>query len=174
MYPGNHQCDKNWADNLLTRVKPFWGGEFQDIYSPVALHFLSSIYSTKAFDFLKFLKNKKPFALVGNQNIPSEIVNKLFGSECHHIKTPSENSFGEIDQVEFSLNNLYHNIKKDYYIIITSMGCSGRVLQKRIIKNYNNVFVFDFGSLMDALCGWNTRAWIELTKFDKDKFLNNL
>ena len=54
------------------------------------------------------------------------------------------------------------------------MGCSGRVLQKRLYNNHDNIFVFDFGSLMDALCGWNTRAWIELTNFDKDKILEKI
>ena len=54
------------------------------------------------------------------------------------------------------------------------MGCSGRAMQKRIWDNYNNVFLFDFGSLMDALCGDKTRAWIELTNFDKSTILDLL
>jgi hypothetical protein len=27
---------------------------------------------------------------------------------------------------------------------------------------------------MDALCGWNTRAWIELSKFDDKNFIELL
>ena len=44
------------------------------------------------------------------------------------------------------------------------MGCSGRVLAKRLYNNVENIFLFDFGSLMDILCGWDTRAWISLNK----------
>jgi hypothetical protein len=54
------------------------------------------------------------------------------------------------------------------------MGCSGRVLQKRLWNKLDNVFLFDFGSLLDALCGWDTRAWIKLSKFDAKKFISLL
>ena len=54
------------------------------------------------------------------------------------------------------------------------MGCSGRALQKRLWNNLDNVFLFDFGSLMDAICGWPTRQWIDLTHFDTKQFLHLL
>ena len=89
------------------------------------------------------------------------------------IRTPSQNSFTQFEEIydEFvkSINK-----DKDYSINVTSMGCSGRAMQKRIWDNYNNVFLFDFGSLMDALCGDQTRAWIELTNFDKNSILDLL
>ena len=46
------------------------------------------------------------------------------------------------------------------------MGCPGRVLAKRIYLQDFNVFLFDSGSLLDALCGWKTRAWMDLAPFD--------
>ena len=54
------------------------------------------------------------------------------------------------------------------------MGCSGRALMKRLWNKFDKVFFFDFGSLLDALCGWNTRAWIELTNFEHKKFIEKL
>ena len=33
-------------------------------------------------------------------------------------------------------------------------------MQKRLWYKLDNVFLFDFGSLIDALCDWNTREWI--------------
>jgi hypothetical protein len=172
MFPGNHECDKGWADRLLSKVKPFWGGEFGDIYSPVALHFLATVDVKSTIEFLNYMKSKSPVAIIGNENIPSEIISKIFGETCTHIKTPPQNSFSSIDRVESEFKNIYK--EGEYNIIITAMGCSGRVLQKRLYNNHDNIFVFDFGSLMDALCGWNTRAWIELTNFDKDKILEKI
>ena len=55
MFPGNHECDKVWADNLLDKVRPFWGGPFTEIYSPVALHFLATSDTNYAINFIKFL-----------------------------------------------------------------------------------------------------------------------
>tara|TARA_B100000963_G_scaffold350683_1_gene361263 strand:+ start:456 stop:1223 length:768 start_codon:yes stop_codon:yes gene_type:complete len=172
MFPGNHECDKVWADNLLNKVKPFWGKSFDKIYSPVALHFLATVEPDYILNFFKFLKLNKPIAIIGNKNIQPEIVDKLFGLDCKHIKTPIENSFNSIDSSELEFDKIYK--PNQYNLIITAMGCSGRVLQKRLYKKYDNIFIFDFGSLMDALCGWNTRAWIELSKFNKDEFLKKL
>ena len=42
------------------------------------------------------------------------------------------------------------------------MGCPGRILQKRILKKGFNVYLFDFGSLLDAFNNDNTRLWIDL------------
>jgi len=42
------------------------------------------------------------------------------------------------------------------------MGCPGRILQKRILKKGYRVYLFDFGSLLDALNNDNTRLWIDL------------
>jgi hypothetical protein len=36
-------------------------------------------------------------------------------------------------------------------------------LQKRILKKGYNVYLFDFGSLLDAFNEENTRAWVRLT-----------
>ena len=54
------------------------------------------------------------------------------------------------------------------------MGCAGRILQKRLWHKLDNVFLFDFGSLIDAICGWKTRAWIKLTHFDSEAFIKKL
>jgi hypothetical protein len=174
MFPGNHECNKDWADEIILKAKPYWGSELGDVYSHVALHFLATEKPGLALEFLKFIKNKKPIAIIGNENIPEEIISNLFGSQCNHIKTLPEGSYSSLDSVENQLDDIMNQKNQDYSIIITSLGCSGRALQNRLYKKYNNVFLFDFGSMMDGLCGWNTRAWIELTNFDKNFFLNNI
>ncbi len=62
----------------------------------------------------------------------------------------------------------------EYSVVVTSMGCSGRAMQKKIWDNHDNYFLFDFGSLMDALCGWETRAWIEMSNFNREEFIKKI
>lgn len=173
MFPGNHECDKTWADNILKKVEPFWGGEVEEVYSPIALHFLASHKPDSAITFLRLLRDSNICCVVGNKRIPRKIIHQVFG-QCKHIKTPVNNSYSKIDQIENSLSNVLDKSDDQYKIVVTAMGCSGRVLQKRLLNTYENIFLFDFGSLLDALCGWNTRAWIELSQFDRKNFLSKL
>lgn len=173
MFPGNHECDLHWALNILNQSKKFWGTEITDVYSHVALHFAATNYPSDCINFLKFIKKSNCSMLIGNKDIPKKIRDLLFGTESIFVPTLPSQSYIQIDAIEKEvLEKLPKN--DDYKIIVTAMGCAGRVLQKRLWKNLDNVFLFDFGSLMDALCGWNTRAWIELNNFNTEKFIQLL
>jgi hypothetical protein len=159
MKPGIHEVSDSWASNILARASKFFVGE--KIYSPVALAYLAVFERDCALEFLRLLRNMNPI-FVGNQNIPSHIIKKLFG-ETVHIQTPAKQAFTQIDRVESETIDVLKQRDKNYQVIVIAMGCSGRVLAKRLIKNSEfRFFLFDFGSLLDALCGWNTRAWIDL------------
>lgn len=173
MFPGNHEAPYDWCLNILNKARPLWNGEINEVYSPIALHFSATEYPDSCIRFLNFLKNSNCCIFVGNENIPPHITELLFGRNCKFIPTPAQQSYNKIDHIEKECLEKIGNTS-EYKIIITAMGCSGRVLQKRLWNKLDNVFLFDFGSLMDALCGWNTRAWIELTQFDATKFINNL
>lgn len=173
MFPGNHESSYKACKQILTAVTPLWGAEIADVYSPVALHFLATTDERRCIQFLRYLRSSKRIILVGNENIPLEIRQLLFGVDSEFVPTPPQQSYAAMDRIENDCCTLLEDAS-DYTIVVTSMGCSGRVLQKRLWKKRDNIFLFDFGSLMDALCGWNTRAWIELSGFDKDRFLDNL
>jgi len=170
MFPGNHESSYQLSNDLLTKVAPFWVEDFKDIYTAVALHFCATNHQDTCIAFLRFLKAHHCI-LVGNQHIPHEIRSLLFGSDCVFIPTPEQNSYTQIDRIEQDCLQAVEVQQGKYTVIITAMGCSGRVLQKRLWHKLDNIFLFDFGSLMDALCGWNTRAWIELSKFDAPAFI---
>lgn len=173
MLPGNHEAPLDWCVDILNRAQRFWNAEFTDVYSHVALHFSSTQYEDECITFLKFLKSTNCVLLIGNKNIPMQIRELLFGNKCAFIPTPDNNSYNQIDRIEQEcLSKIPKN--NDYKVIITSMGCSGRALQKRLWHKLDNVFLFDFGSLMDALCGWDTRVWISLSKFNAEKFIKHL
>jgi len=57
--------------------------------------------------------------------------------------------------------------KQEHRVIVLAMGCSGRPLQKRILKKGYNVYIFDFGSLLDAFNNNDSRAWIRYYKLDR-------
>ena len=170
MFPGNHEAPYQWCINLLNKVSHLWKDSFQELYSPTALCFAATQYPDFCIDFLSFIKASHCAVLIGNENIPNSIKDLLFGRECIFISAPAKNSYDKIDQLEAECLQKIDNTN-EYKIIITSMGCSGRVLQKRLWKKLDNVFLLDFGSLMDALCGLNSRAWIELTNFDEKRFI---
>lgn len=172
MFPGNHETPYEISLHMLEKAQPLWGKEITDVYSPVALHYAASHKKNLAIHFLKFLK-KCNCVFIGNESIQKEVRDVLFGKDSLFIATPSENSYDRIDDIE---NECIKKIKDEsgYKVIITAMGCSGRILQKRLWHKLDNVFLFDFGSLIDALCGRKTRAWIELTHFDGEAFLDDL
>lgn len=169
MRPGVHASDDAWSENLLSRCYPYFIG--YKIYSSVALAYISVFNQDLAIKFLRHLRLTNPI-FVGNEKTPPDLIYKLFDTKIH-VKTPSQDSFSAIDQVENSLRGELEK-KTEFQVVVLAMGCSGRILQKRIYNAGYNVFLFDFGSLLDALCGWNTRAWIELCSFDNEKFLEKL
>jgi hypothetical protein len=164
-----HEIPLEAAIRFLNTADSLWSEPITDVYSPVALHHMASNNPTECITFLRYLK-MHPCILIGNQNIPLEIRNLLFGENCLFVPTPDINAYVDIDRIEKEA--LLANQKiSSYKIIITSMGCSGRILQKRLWHKIDDAFFFDFGSLMDALCRWNTRMWIYYSGFNVDAFL---
>lgn len=171
MFLGNHEGSYSWCLDILKRAEMLWDTEISDVYSHAALAFAATKYPEKAISFLAFLRKKPNILLVANQNIPSSVREALFGKSCGFIPTPPSHSYREIDRIETQCID-YLSQHPGYTIVVTAMGCSGRALQKRLWHRSEDVFLFDFGSLMDALSGWNSRAWIALTHFDAGRFLS--
>lgn len=169
MYIGNHLVDSQTADGLLQHVYPFFVG--YTIYSPIALHYVATYYTAIANNFLTLL-SKQAVLFIGNENTPEDIIRKLFGP-VKHIKTPEKNAYNQIDEIERDARAELRNQKK-FGVVIVSMGCSGRVLMKRLYKQDYPVFFFDFGSLLDGICGNETRTWLRKTKIDYKALLNGL
>ena len=134
--------------------------DFKSLVTSFALHQLARFHENECISFLRFLKSTNPI-FVGNGNIKSEISKKLFGNI--HIKTPLRDSYNEIDRIEKELIQILDKNRNEFRIVVVAMGCPGRILQKRILKKGCQVYLFDFGSLLDAFNGEDTRDWIALT-----------
>lgn len=173
MFEGNHAWSDDSCMEIFSLAKPLWNAPFEEVYSMTALAHLATANRFFCLSFLKFLKESGCTILVGNCNIPDGVRTILFGDRCKFVPTPARNSYAEIDRIEAECLKNY-DAAEGYQVIITSMGCSGRILQKRLWNRLDRVFLFDFGSLMDAICGWPTREWIYLVQFDPNEFLTQL
>lgn len=167
---GNHKNEDKIALKLFTDCFVFFVG--CRIYSPVALHFSSTNDVLRANSFLKTLKLYTKI-FVGNRSVNSSVIKLLFGNKTVHIETPEKDAYSEIDRIENEVLNLVssHN---DFFVITVAMGCPGRPLMKRILEKKYNVFLFDFGSLLDGISGQNTRKWLEINNLDLDLLLKGL
>lgn len=158
MKEGVHLLSDNDALKYLSVTYRFL--DLKRVFSPVALHQLATSNPTRCKNFLRFLKNTNPI-FVGNEKIRTDLIKKLFGGI--HVKTPSRDSYKEIDRIEDELIKVLKIKGDEFQVVVVAMGCPGRILQKRILKKSYNVYLFDFGSLLDAFNEENTRAWIRLT-----------
>ncbi len=169
MIEGNHLVSNDYANRLLSSTFQYFVGH--KIYSPVALHYCASDKPQIANSFLKTLK-KKTILFIGNEKIPGDTVRLLFG-DAKHIKTSPQNAYNDIDRVENNANS-FLNKTKNYGIVVIAMGCSGRPLTKRLNNKNHNIFIFDFGSLLDGIIGFNSRPWLDITKIDYKLLLKDL
>ena len=101
----------------------------------------------------------------------------MYFGNCVYIECKPKNSYDDINIVEKQLiKELVNNVNSNKYsIVICCMGVATRVLIKRIWNNssVSNYFLLDFGSIIDALSGIDSRAYISLTKFNAEQFNNN-
>lgn len=166
----NHERPLGTCLTYLEWAKGHWNGSIADVYSPVALHFAATQYPAMCANFLKSLKAANCALLVGNQHIPKNIRTLLLGDKCAFIPVVPTNCYKDIDALE---QQVYQVLPKndDYKVIITCMGPAGKALQKRLWNKLNNVFLFDFGSFIDAICGWDTRAWITDVHFNAQQYV---
>ena len=175
MFPGNHEWPFDRCVDFLEKVHPFWKSEFTDVYSQTALHYLAAHNSNYCLRFLKFLREENCTVFVGNEHIKKEIRNLLFGENCKFVSVPSTNVYPHIDRIEKQcIEAINETPKGTYQVIVVALGVTGCALQKRLWQKFDNVFLLDFGSLIDALNGVNSRAWITLSKFDREAFLKRL
>ena len=180
MCPGNHECPEDWCDNILSRAKKY--GDFTTVYSHIALTYAACYNHLLLMKLVRTLKNNK-ILFVGNKDCDPNILKDIFGEGYTWIKTPNRDSYRQIDLIYASCKEYFNDEKnngechlrsdpnREYIVTVVCMGVAGRPLVTRLWNEAFNTFYFDFSSLMDALHGWNTRAWINLSGFDRNKVM---
>lgn len=161
MFEGNHLLKDSTAIMLLEKTYPYFISH--KIYSTVALHFIAAKNPEIINQFLHLLKLKTGL-LIANEKTSDKTKKLLFG-EVPFVKTPSTNSYDEIERI---FKEAKEELSKhtEFQVVVVAMGCSGRILMKRLVKENYNVFLFDFGSLLDGIDGNISRDWLRLNDID--------
>ncbi len=179
MFPGNHEniysSIKNFVNKLGSKVsKP------DKIYSSVALSQCSTNNPEKVIEIHKEIQ-KKQVLFIGNKLYSDEYINKLFGNNVLRINTNHVNSFDNFDEVINLFDNYYKdnkNNKNNYFVLVIAAGCASRAISGYLYHKYfvsnPNFFIFDYGSLLDYLYGFNTRAYMDLAPPQKKYILENI
>ncbi|GAA4943051.1 hypothetical protein GCM10023314_15160 [Algibacter agarivorans] len=169
MFDGNHKNNQVLSISLLKSTYMFFIG--QKIYSPVALHFTATQNPIRTNSFLKMLKSKTKL-FIGNKELNKSVIKMLFGNSIH-IKTPSKNAYDDIKRI-YTESKFEIEKFDGFAVVVVAMGCSGRPLMKRLLLNKFNIFLFDFGSLIDGFDGVNSRTWLKVNSIDYNKLTENL
>ena len=174
MIEGFHLTHDDWATNMFNYCYQYFIGDY--IYSHTALSYALIYQREKALKLFKLIKSHNGLIFVGNETINKAIIENIFGESCLHIKTPPKDAFKNIDEIENKIINQLKN-KEDYSLIIFAVGPSSNILQKRIFNKNINAFTFDIGSVVDALSGSQTRAWMDVIDIPEDyyeEFINDI
>ncbi|WP_156925324.1 hypothetical protein [Nitratidesulfovibrio termitidis] len=155
MSPGVFLMRDAAAERFLRRTLECFTGH--PIYSAVALHYQFSADFEYTLEFLKLLKRNAAL-FVGAEDVPEADRSLLFGN-APHVRTPMKDSYRAMDRIEQEAARHLAS-RENYGVVVVATGCAGRVLIKRLLhRGLTRFFYFDFGSLLDILCGWNTRTW---------------
>lgn len=166
---GNHKNTDKLAIKLMEATFTYFIG--QKIYSPVALHFIATQEPMRANLFLKLLKSKTKL-FIGNEQLQKKTVCMLFGDSVH-VKTPSINAYNDIDRIFFESKSEIEEFT-NFAVVVLAMGCSGRPLMKRLLFEKFNIFLFDFGSLIDGIDGVKNRTWLKIADINYEILTKDL
>jgi len=166
-----HIVPDAWATRLLERAYPFFIGD--KIYCHAALAYCFEYKKKEMKDLLGEIRKKQLKIFVGNKLMPKDILEQTFGKNIIHIEIEPKNSYKDTSVIERKITDILNKNKDKFYTIIFAAGPTSNILQKRLYGKYN-IFSIDFGSLIDAIAGWNTRAWIDLDKNYYKDILNQL
>jgi hypothetical protein len=165
---GPHLVSDEWAVKLLKRAYYYFIGD--KIYCHAAIAQCFEYKKKEMADLLKEIRKKQKKIFIGNKLVSKDILQEVFGENVIHIKVESRNCFRNVDTTEKELIEILEKNPKEFYTVIFAAGPTANVLQKRLYGKYN-FFSVDFGSLIDAISGWSSRAWINS---DKNYYMNIL
>lgn len=167
MYGGNHEYPLFMVEEFINVLRTIRNATPTILYTNVALSYCSSHHPDLVIQLHKEIK-KNHVLYIGNDTYSTKFLIKLFGSSLNRIHTPQRDSYAEHDRIFAEFDILYQEIYKslDYFIIIMAAGCGGRAISGELHSIYigdrANFFVFDYGSLLDCLWGYQSRAYMEL------------
>ena len=178
MWPGNHEWPEHIADKYFSLMCNIRKKILTEYYTFVAFNFYLTTYPEKSFPLMKNIRElclKNNVIFIGNKNIDKNVIELMFGEKYFFIECPPKNSYSDINHIESKLISSL-NMNDNYKIVIVCCGATTEPLTKRIWKTNNikcNYFMLDFGSIIDALSGNNSRQYLIDTNFDGKIYCDN-
>jgi hypothetical protein len=179
MYPGNHEYPIDMVRRFIYILSSLRNNIPNVLYTNIALSYCASRSPDIVIELHKELK-KNNILYIGNNMYSKEFLTKLFGDSIDTIYTPQRDSYFEHDSVFSRLDTLYHTKYNlmDFFVIIMAAGCGGRAFSAEIYSKYYNLkrnfFLFDYGSLLDYLWGYKSRAYMDIDPPKSHYILNSI
>jgi hypothetical protein len=181
MCGGNHEYIFDvHVTHFLNILKHLRQGNLPNkLYTNVALSYNSYHNPARVIEVHRALQ-KNCIVFWGNSSYPDDFIKKLFGSDTFRINTPVRDSFFKHDEVFAEFDTLYKTnlATKEYFIIVMAAGCAGRAFSAELYDTYyvqkQNFFVFDYGSLIDYLSGYKSRAYMDIEPPNSEYILSNM
>jgi len=162
--PINYPFDEYWAQGVYKRFKieneivQVISEKFKhlkDIYhNPCIIHCTLVRNPEKLKYFLdKHIRPKSKMFIGGASKSDAE---KLYGKIDYYIQTPFKHAYEKIDEWWPEVEKNASKVD----LIIPSIGSSSNVVSLRLWNNNIRCYVFDFGSIIDAVGFKTTRGWI--------------
>jgi len=161
MGPRVHQYPDETARRWLALCYQYFIGS--PIWSAVAFHYVAVFHPETAKRFMRLVKDCNP-VLVANEAVPPQIARKVFDADTF-VKAPPLHAYSEIDRLERETLDLLHASDRDFKLVILAVGPAAKILANRLIRggHADNAFIFDYGSMIDAFCGWDSRSYLKET-----------
>jgi len=165
MCGGNHECPLHMFQGFIKNISTFHVPT--RLYSSVALCYCASHFPDTVIELHREIKMNNVL-YIGNTMYSNEFLSTLFGISLDQIHVPQRDSFLEHDRVFLEFDAMYQQKYKslDFFVIIMAAGCGGRAFSGELYSKYyqhkRNFFILDYGSLLDCLWGYQSRAYMEI------------
>lgn len=179
MCGGNHEVPMSYIQKFIGTLYPLRPSLPKTIYTNVALGYCASHDPELVLEVHRELK-RHPILYIGNEMYSKEFLQKLFGAEVDTIYMNQRDAYFQHDHLFYNFERLYQDKYSflDYFVVIMASGCAGRAFSAELHDRYfprkENFYVFDYGSLLDYLWGYNSRAYMDIDPPKAQYILQNL
>jgi mannosyltransferase OCH1-like enzyme len=160
----NHGVPSEWIPQFISTLLKYNQEPIKDLYSSVALCYLSNKNPSKVVEFHKLLKCQN-IVFVGNKQVDDCLISTLFGNITIRIDTEEKNAFKCRETIMRQFSESYVNTLSnlDYFVIVIASGCAGRAFSAELYQTFKgNFFIFDYGSLLDYFNGNISREYMKI------------
>jgi hypothetical protein len=146
-YASNDTLERFLLDEGLAR-------DGQVFESQILFHYLSVFQPELVYRFFERWVRPRPYLFVGC-TLP-DTVTRLYGPGLHHVRVPPQHAYDTIG--EWWPQVMAHVGQVE--LVIPSAGAASNVIGKRLWRLGVRVHCLDIGSIIDAVDGRMSRAWI--------------